>query len=189
MANEKHLKQLKRGVRAWNGWREEEDVAPDLRGADLGGADLGGVNLVGAYLRGAYLRGAYLRDADLRGANLRDANLRDANLRDADLRDADLRGADVGDADLRGADVGDVAYRQSGGKAMKYTVVGFFEDNNQTFVEYVEADDAEDAAHGAQRGLGATIGVVEVFAGHLECAWGNSQVEYLEHTEKAEGKP
>jgi len=38
MANREHLEILKRGVKAWNEWREKNpDVKPDLRGADLKG--------------------------------------------------------------------------------------------------------------------------------------------------------
>jgi hypothetical protein len=41
MANPEHLKILKQGVKAWNGWRvENPEVYADLEGADLHGADL-----------------------------------------------------------------------------------------------------------------------------------------------------
>jgi hypothetical protein len=46
MANEEHLRIIKRGVKAWNQWRKENpDIQPDLSGADLSEA----------YLSGAYL--------------------------------------------------------------------------------------------------------------------------------------
>ncbi len=55
MADEKHLEILKKGVDAWNNWREENrDVQPYLTGA----------NLCEANLTGADLRGADLREAD-----------------------------------------------------------------------------------------------------------------------------
>jgi uncharacterized protein YjbI with pentapeptide repeats len=66
MANEEQVALLKRGVDAWNKWRDENpNIDPDLWQANL---------------RGAYLRRANLRKANLRGANLRQANLRQAEL-------------------------------------------------------------------------------------------------------------
>jgi uncharacterized protein YjbI with pentapeptide repeats len=46
MANDKHVARLKKGVRAWNAWREKNrDISPDLSGADLNGTHLRGANL------------------------------------------------------------------------------------------------------------------------------------------------
>src|SRR5262245_34604929 len=61
MSNKKHVALLKKGVAAWNKWREEKpDTLPDLSGADLSDADLSGADL---------------SDADLSGVNLNRANL------------------------------------------------------------------------------------------------------------------
>src|SRR5262249_34255364 len=90
MANEAHVAILKKGVAAWNAWRDENtNIRPDLYradlreasliSADLFGADLFGANLLKANLRGADLRAADL-GADLRGADLREASLISANL-------------------------------------------------------------------------------------------------------------
>jgi len=101
MANEEHLAILKKGVDAWNEWREQHlGITPEL-----GEADLGGAYLVGADLSGAGLSGAYLAGADLRGADLVSANLRDANLPGADLSEANLSGANLGGAGLGGANL------------------------------------------------------------------------------------
>jgi Pentapeptide repeats (8 copies) len=87
MADDGHIAQLKKGVAAWNAWREQNpNNRPDLSGADLSKADL--------------------RDANLRGANLRDANLSGAHLIRANLDDADLSGAILVKADLSGAKLG-----------------------------------------------------------------------------------
>lgn len=81
MANDEHLKILKKGVEAWNKWRiDNPQISPDLSGADLNGADL----------RNAYLDSAILSRANLGGANLERAYLSMADLTEADLTKADL---------------------------------------------------------------------------------------------------
>ena len=43
MANHEHVAMLKKGVDAWNAWREKNpDIHPDLSGANLWWADLRG---------------------------------------------------------------------------------------------------------------------------------------------------
>jgi hypothetical protein len=131
MANGDHIAQLKNGVDAWNGWRDENPyIQPDLRESDLieanlfkaklsganldgaylnaanlSGADLSGANLDGAYLNGANLDGAYLNGANLRRADLSGANLRRANLSGGNLSEARLGGAYLRRANLSGADL------------------------------------------------------------------------------------
>jgi uncharacterized protein YjbI with pentapeptide repeats len=90
MANEEHLAILRQGVEAWNAWRTQVDVGPDLTCADLRRAELRGVNL-----RGAKLTKATLLSADLRGATLDHAHLDWANLLWANLNRASLRFADL----------------------------------------------------------------------------------------------
>ena len=119
MANPDHIALLKKGVVAWNKWRDEKpDIIPQLRGASLGGgnlngADLSRVDLTGADLNAANLRkarltranlsGAKLSGAKLSGADLYEANLTEASLTEANLRGAVLSGADLSGADLRKA--------------------------------------------------------------------------------------
>jgi pentapeptide repeat protein len=116
MPNEEHLAILKRGVQAWNQWREvEPDIMPDLTeaklseanlsGADLWRANLSGADLTDARLSGTNLRRAHLRDAHLRGANLWKANLWKANLTGANLTGANLTGANLTVADLSNANL------------------------------------------------------------------------------------
>jgi uncharacterized protein YjbI with pentapeptide repeats len=88
MANPEHLELLRRGVDAWNAWRKELSIRPDLGDANL---------------RLANFSGANLSWADLSRANFREANLSGADLSEADLAVADLRGADLSEADLSGA--------------------------------------------------------------------------------------
>jgi Pentapeptide repeats (8 copies) len=113
--NAKHLELLKRGVDAWNEWRNESSITPDLSGADLRGADLQNVdftsaNLIKADLREAYLNFAAFTYADLSKADLRKAHVSDGSFGSANLSGADLRGADLSwtnlhRANLRGADL------------------------------------------------------------------------------------
>jgi hypothetical protein len=120
MANEEHLKLLKRGTAQWNRWRKEHpQVFPDLRGADLrevslSNVDFSALDLHGVFLskdlRGANFSQAILPEVDLSAANLAGATLTDAhmvsvNLIMADLRKADLRGAHLRDAKLNGANL------------------------------------------------------------------------------------
>lgn len=132
MANREHLKILKKGVDAWNQWRQANPlIRPDLRDgrlsnatlrrADLGGADLSGANLdradlISTNLRGADLNGATFSwakfyqtnfmEADLGRADLRGAHLRRANFYEANLHDANLAGAELTWVNLSGADLG-----------------------------------------------------------------------------------
>jgi hypothetical protein len=127
MANDEHVAMLKKGVDAWNKWRDENaNIRPDLSGADLRGADLSGANLSeadlsmadlieanlfgadlsGAYLSGAHLKGAYLSGAHLKKAHLIEADLSRAHLIGAGLMQADLSGAYLSGAHLKGAYLG-----------------------------------------------------------------------------------
>lgn len=101
MANPEHLAKLKKGVKRWNQWREQNPrIEPDLSGASLQKAYLYGANLSGTDLSKADLRGRYLTEGDLSGAHLSGANLRGAHLREANLSRADLSGADLRSAIL-----------------------------------------------------------------------------------------
>jgi uncharacterized protein YjbI with pentapeptide repeats len=124
MANDEHIAQLKKGVTAWNVWREENrDIRPDLREArltewnlreaNLSEADLYGANLRGANLRGANLIRAHLFGAMLYGANLREAKLREANLSEANLSESDLYRANFKGANLRGANLREANLREA----------------------------------------------------------------------------
>jgi hypothetical protein len=63
-ADDEHVALLKKGVAAWNTWRDENpDIRPDLTGADLSKADFCQANLSGANLCGAVLMKANLIDA------------------------------------------------------------------------------------------------------------------------------
>lgn len=91
MANDDHVACLRRGVGAWNAWREQNpEVTPDLRGGALRGLDLSDANLAGADLREADLRGTIVRGAQLTAARLDGANLFKAVLDGADLKNAVL---------------------------------------------------------------------------------------------------
>jgi Pentapeptide repeats (8 copies) len=102
MANPDHIAQLRKGVDAWNAWREQNpSVVPNLSGATLTAVNLSGASLVGVDLSEADLSGANLFRAHLSGANLFRADLSWANLSGADLSGADLSGQ----VNLLGADL------------------------------------------------------------------------------------
>lgn len=104
MANEEHLAILKRGVGAWNRWREENPaLKPDLKDADLNTLDLGGANFKDCDLSGAGLSGAELSGADLRGANLTRVTIAETELVGTNLTGANLFGAEFFDAGLSGS--------------------------------------------------------------------------------------
>lgn len=104
MANPEHLKILKRGVRAWNKWRNKNpEITPNLERAELDGANLVGINFQDTLLRlsslaSANLSHASLQDANLSGANLTGAILIRVNLVAAECRFAHLKNADLSTA-------------------------------------------------------------------------------------------
>jgi hypothetical protein len=120
MANEEHLEILKKGVGAWNRWRDRKlEIRPDLSGADLSVpvvpgrslhgfenvrplVELSGINLENADLKVANLESVALLNARLEGADLRGANLSESMLDESDLSEADLLGANLKSAELIG---------------------------------------------------------------------------------------
>jgi uncharacterized protein YjbI with pentapeptide repeats len=107
VANDEHVRRLRRGVEAWNAWRQKTNpaVVPDLGGADLDDARLSGADLRAADLSNANLRAADLSDANLRAADLSNAILRAADLSNAILSVANLNEAKLTTANLSGADL------------------------------------------------------------------------------------
>jgi uncharacterized protein YjbI with pentapeptide repeats len=111
MADQEQVELLKKGVAAWNEWREDNtQVVPDLQGADLRGYVLQGVNfketnLCNTMLRGADLNEADLSDAKLSGADLNGATLILTNLSGADLIGVNLSGIELYRANLSWADL------------------------------------------------------------------------------------
>src|SRR6516164_2213057 len=107
MANDEHVAILKKGVEAWNAWRDKNpDIRPDLREADLSDAELAEADLSRADLSDAHLSEAILINANLSAAKLHRADLSDADLIDANLsglRGANLSAAKLHRADLQGA--------------------------------------------------------------------------------------
>lgn len=109
MPNEQHLEILKKGVQAWNEWREKN---PEIK-PDLNQADLAGVNLEGANLGFANLKEAKLISAKLLGANLIGATLDEANLFDAKLSRANLAGASFYETNLKKANLVEVNFSRA----------------------------------------------------------------------------
>jgi hypothetical protein len=69
MAIPDHLQTLRQGVDAWNVWRQEHWVEPDLREADLSGANLSGVDLAYASLVKVDITNADLTGCRVYGAS------------------------------------------------------------------------------------------------------------------------
>lgn len=130
MAIQEHVEILKRGVDAWNDWRDTNPfIEPDLsgidlfdnmpltrnqrlhrEGVDLVNVDFRAVNLTKTdfytgFRKGANLIGANLQEAELKGAILPEANLTNAYLRFANFKKADLRESILANADLAFADL------------------------------------------------------------------------------------
>jgi uncharacterized protein YjbI with pentapeptide repeats len=104
IVNESHLAILKRGVRAWNAWRQANPaVKPNLAGAKLRKVNLEGIDLDRANLRRADFTEAQLNKATLGFADLRQANFSNARLLGADLGSANLFKANLSHAALADA--------------------------------------------------------------------------------------
>ncbi len=126
MANEEHLAILKKGVKAWNEWRERNiELRPDLSGADLSepfsreielhgikgmreGPNFGNIDFGNADLSRTSLKFAGLMDAHLVGADLSKADLSEATLSGSDLSRANLEHANLSEAELFGTIFNDV---------------------------------------------------------------------------------
>lgn len=120
MEKAKYIQILKKGPKAWNKWRENNQsvTKPDLSGVDLSGINMSWANLNGASFMGSNLSGADCSYAEIVGGNFIEAELigtnfswaimsnadfNNANLYEADLAEAELSGANFNGADLCGA--------------------------------------------------------------------------------------
>ena len=101
MANPQHVAVLKKGVQAWNDWRQQNyDLIPDLSDEDLSGLDLSGAILSGAILFDANLSNTSLVEAQMNETNLTNAKLMNANLTRAEMIGAYLEEAELSEAIL-----------------------------------------------------------------------------------------
>lgn len=95
--NKKHLTVFRRGVTAWNKWRNNNpDVIPELAGIELNTKDLNGINLSKADLTGAKFKNvafnsSLFEDANLKGADLELVSFLSANLSNANFSNANLK--------------------------------------------------------------------------------------------------
>ena len=114
MADEAQVKILKKGVKAWNEWREvNPETRPDLSGANFRETDLHGADLNGADLVGITFTGGNLHKSILAKANLSEADIRDVDLIGADLSQADLQGSTLGSTRFCDANLNGAAFRQA----------------------------------------------------------------------------
>jgi uncharacterized protein YjbI with pentapeptide repeats len=110
MANDEHVALLKRGVAAWNAWRDENpDIRPDLSDADLQRRDLRYVNFKSSLLIDTDLTEALLHRANFIGAecsrltDLSEARAGQAKFSGVNLNGAKFIGANLSRAHLDGA--------------------------------------------------------------------------------------
>lgn len=118
--NKRHLAMLKKGVTAWNKWREKNPhVIPQLSGIDiclgkysgLDGYNLNDANLAGfkgkvvsfdrASLRRANLEKASFNECGFEGTDLTEANLKKIDINSCSLNRAILRRANLSEASIR----------------------------------------------------------------------------------------
>jgi len=94
MANLDHVKLMCRGVSAWNRYRAEKNIIPDLTHLDIRCTDLTGAQLQGANFDGSKLTNVDLRGANLAGARLNGMNVSHVLFQGANLKSAEFKGAD-----------------------------------------------------------------------------------------------
>ncbi len=145
MTNQEHLEILRKGVEAWNRWRAENPVIPNLQEADLRGTNLQEAILWLANLQEANLRVASLQEANLRVANLQEANLWGTNLWGANLQGAILWGANLQGADLGGATFDENTMLPDGTKWTPGTDMGRFTDREHP--DFWRSDDPASPAY------------------------------------------
>lgn len=100
MADAQHVAKVEERYEAWNEWRANQAVTPDLSGANLRDKSFVGKNVRDVNFTYANLSGAIFGDGDLRNANLRGANLRDAVFKNCELAGASLRETNLQVVDL-----------------------------------------------------------------------------------------
>lgn len=93
MANSEHLKILKKGVEAWNKWRDEnQDEKPDLSGVDLTKCEFTGANFSNTNFNKARLHLWSVYDCDFSESNLTDIAAQASYWRNARFRGAHISG-------------------------------------------------------------------------------------------------
>lgn len=85
MANPDHLKILKGGVAAWNNWRKQDNIVPDLSNANFVNEELDGINFDYVRLHSVMFNAAKLKGASFIGARVLGSCFAGANLASADF--------------------------------------------------------------------------------------------------------
>jgi uncharacterized protein YjbI with pentapeptide repeats len=96
MANPEHVKKLKEGVVAWNGWRKTSDGSPDLSGVKLDGDSLDGYDLRSADFSGSVLMRVTFRRTSCVDCSFKGALFSEAIFDSADLRRSNFKSSIIG---------------------------------------------------------------------------------------------
>ena len=120
--NKRHLAMLKKGVRAWNKWREKNPhIIPQLSGiniylgkySNLDGYNFNDANLAGFKGTVVSFDRASLRRANLEKANLEECGFEQADLTEANLKQIDINSCSLNRAILRKANLSEASIRYS----------------------------------------------------------------------------
>lgn len=108
MASIEQIKILCNGVKAWNAFRDQGEVVPDLTHIEIRNADLQDAQLQGINFDGSTFSNVDLRNANLQHARLNGVNISRSSFQNADLHRVELKGSDFKRVCFRNANLNEV---------------------------------------------------------------------------------
>jgi TIR domain-containing protein/pentapeptide repeat protein len=118
MANEEHVRRLRRGAKLWNEWAlaTTEDI-------DLSGTDFSCANLFRASFANANLKRMNFNQANLGGSDFANVDLHETKFRRTDLKDADIFYSNLPKIDLLDASLQMTVFRRVNLKGANFSGV------------------------------------------------------------------